>query len=255
MTNLFNGFIEKEINMNENNEIHEKRIEYSNINESLLYHPYTEDLSNYEYTNGKTRLILYRINNCNKYNFIEYYLNDIYCECDKEIILKNLIYLPGRKNIKGKIKEGDSMFTIIQIRDNKNKENWVTLWDIIINKHYYGEKIDNKLVSFMLNNNKLDNLFIKDKICNKPIILYCFVDEKYKNYINKYNSVQYCQDTRNILINLSEYKPGYNVRNICFLHDREIDNDLKNNDFIVERNEEGYKWIIKNDKNIISFLK
>jgi hypothetical protein len=85
--------------------------------------------------------------------------------------------------------------------------------------------------------------------------LYTVIDNKYKKYINKYNSIQYCQNERNVLIYLSEFTEGDNVRNICFVEDIEIDNDLVNKNYIIERKDEKYWWIFKNDYNIISFLK
>jgi hypothetical protein len=255
MNNLFNGFLKKEMNINEDIDIKVKTEEVTNLDDSLLYHPFIDKLDNELDNEENTNLILYRINKHNDFNYIEYYLNKISCKGNTKIILENLKSINGIKRIKGYVKIGKQYFTIIQIRENKNMNNWVTIWDIIINKHYYGEKIDEKCISFFLNYNKLDDLYIKDKICKKPIILYCYVDDKYKNYVNKNKTIQYCQNENNILINLSEFEEGDNVRNICFLDDKEMNSDLLENDYIIERKGENYKWVIKNDKNIISFLK
>jgi hypothetical protein len=255
MNNLFNGFLKKEMNIIEDIEIEFKKEEVANIDDSLLYHPFIEELDD-ELSNEKnTYLIIYRINKHNEFNYIEYYLNNINCKGITSVIIENLKCINGIKRIKGYVKIGNQNFTIVQIRENKKMENWVTIWDIIINKHYYGEKIDEKCILFFLNYNKLDDLYIKDKICKKPIILYCYVNDKYKNYVNKNKTIQYCQNENNILINLSEFEEGDNVRNICFLDDKEMSNDLLENDYIIERKGENYKWVIKNDKNIISFLK
>jgi hypothetical protein len=39
------------------------------------------------------------------------------------------------------------------------------------------------------------------------------------------------------------------------MKDVEMDKDLKENDFIIERKGKKYEWIFKNDNNLISFLK
>lgn len=263
MNNLLNGFLKKEIDIDEdneidideNNEINVKTEKITNINEYLLYHPFIDQLDNELNNKENTNLIIYRINKHNNFNYIEYYLNNINCNGNINIILENLKDIDGIKRVKGYLKIGKENYTIVQLRRNKDINNWVTIWDIIINKHYYGEKIDEKCILFFLRYHKLDDLYIKETLCKKPIILYCYVDNVYKNYVNKNNTIQYCQNKNNILINLSEFKEGDNVRNICFLDDKEVSNDLLENDYIIEKKGNNYNWVIKNDKNIISFLK
>jgi hypothetical protein len=96
---------------------------------------------------------------------------------------------------------------------------------------------------------------LKKKFVKNPQYCIPLIDNKYKKYINKNNSIQYCQNERNVLIYLSEFTEGDNVRNICFVEDIEIDNDLANKNYIIERKDKKYRWIFKNDNNIISFLK
>jgi hypothetical protein len=255
MNNLFNGFLNKDIDSFEIGEIQEKIYEHTNIYDNILHHPYIENL-NLEFNKREnTKLIIYRMNKINKDTFIEYYLNTINCLDDKKIILENLSHIEGTKRIKGNIYIEGNKYTIVQIRDNNKINNWVILWDILINKHYYGEKIDENFINFFINHYKIDDLYIKEKICKKPTVLYTLIDNKYKKYINKNNSIQYCQNERNVLIYLSEFTEGDNVRNICFVEDIEIDNDLANKNYIIERKDEKYRWIFKNDNNIISFLK
>jgi hypothetical protein len=255
MNNLFNGFLNKDIDSFEIGEIEEKKYEHTNIYDNIIHHPYIENLNLDLNKRENTKLIIYRMNKINKDTFIEYYLNIINCLDDKNILLENLSHIEGSKRIKGNTYLNGSKYTIVQIRDNNKIDNWVILWDILINKHYYGEKIDENIINFFINNYKIDDLYIKEKICKKPTVLYTVIDNKYKKYINKYNSIQYCQNERNVLIYLSEFTEGDNVRNICFVEDIEIDNDLVNKNYIIERKDEKYWWIFKNDYNIISFLK
>jgi hypothetical protein len=255
MNNLFNGFLNKEIDSFEIGEIEEKKYNYSNICDDILEHPYIENLFFDTNKKGNTKIIIYRMNKHNNNVFIEYYLNEINCLHDKEVILKNLSYIEGNKRIKGSIYIGEEQYTIIQIRNNNKPNNWVVLWDVIINGHYYGENIDENLIKFLKKNHKIDDLFYKGKLCEKPCILYTLIESKYKNYINKNKSIQYCQNEHSILIYLSEYNEGDNVRNICFMKDTEMDNDLKEKNFIIERKGKKYEWIFKNDNNLISFLK
>ena len=252
MNNLFNGFLNNEIDSFEIGEIEDKKYKHSNISDDILEHPYIENLKFDANNKGNTKLIIYRMNEHNKNAFIEYYLNEINCLHDKEVILKNLSYIEGTKHIKGSIYIGDNQYTIIHIRNNNKPNNWVILWDIIINGHYYGEKIHENLIKFLKKNYKIDDLFYKRKICKKPCILYTLLDNKYKNYINKNKSIQYCQNEHSILIYFSEYNEG---DNICFMEDTEMDKDLQNKNYIIERKGKKYEWIFKNDNNLISFLK
>jgi hypothetical protein len=255
MNNLFNGFLNKDIDSFEIGEIQEKIYEHTNIYDNILQHPYIENLNLDLNKRENTKLIIYRMNKINKDTFIEYYLNTINCLDDRKTILENLSDIEGTKRIKGNIHIEGNKYTIVQIRNNNKIDNWVILWDILINKHYYGEKIDEKFIKFFINHYNIDDLYIKEKICKKPSILYTLVDNKYKNYINKYNSIQYCQNEKSVLMYLSEFTEGDNVRNICFVEDIEIDNDLVNKNYMIERKDGKYWWIFKNDYNIISFLK
>ena len=140
MNNLFTGFIKKEVNIIEDNEILSINIPNINIDDTLVNHYYIDELNHDLNEKEITKLILYRIKSYNNFNYIEYYLHIIKCLENKETILENLKHINGRKSIKGNIKTENQKYTIIQVRGNDNFENWVTLWDILINKHYYGEK-------------------------------------------------------------------------------------------------------------------
>lgn len=255
MNNLFYGFLNKDSDFLEIEEIEERKYEHTNINDNLLQHPFIENLKLSLDNKENTKIIIYRMNKINNDTFIEYYLNDIKCLDNRKTILENLSDIEGTKRIKGNTNINGSKYTIVQIRNNNKIDNWVILWDILINKHYYGEKIDENFISFFINHYKIDDLYIKEKICKKPSILYTLIDNKYKNYINKYNSILYCQNEKSVLINLSDFTEGDNVRNICFIEDIEIDNDLINKNYMIERKDGKYWWIFKNDYNIISFLK
>jgi len=80
MNNLFNGFLKKEMNINEDIDIKVKTEEVTNLDDSLLYHPFIDKLDNELNNEENTNLILYRINKHNDFNYIEYYLNKISCK-------------------------------------------------------------------------------------------------------------------------------------------------------------------------------
>ena len=88
----------------------------------------------------------------------------------------------------------------------------------------------------------------------KPLIFYTIVDDSKINYVNKYNTIQYCQLDENILIHLSEYTNNDNIRCMCFINDNsELKNinQIKNTDYIVERKGDINFWIFKNEKYIL----
>ena len=259
MNNLFNGFLNKNVEFteeeHENTEIKEKKIMEYNFYDKLLQHPFIEKLDiNGINKNEETYLILYRLKQFNGINYIEYYQKCLISLDNETDILLKISHINGRKMIKGIKKLGENKYTIIQIRNNTSKQ-WLVLWDIIINKHYYNKKIDINLVNFIISYPSIDNLIVNGKLSKKLFVLYCHVDDKYRNYIEKNDSIQYCQELNCALIKLNTFEDDDNIRNLCLINDEELDCNLMEKEYIIERKGNSFIWIFKNDKNIISYLK
>ena len=252
---IFECFESKELQENESFDILEKNVNVSSILDVLLEHPFINSLT-YNCNNMNTKLIIYRLNNYYKDSpYIEYFLNNYEITNNESDIYNYLRILPGRKIIKGVVEFDNIIYTIIQVRNNIDIDNWVTLWDIIINKQYYGTNINENIINFFIVNNKIDNLFMRDNLCSKPIVLYCNIDEKYKKYIEKTSKIQYCNNDNNSLIYLNKYKKYDNVRCVCFLDEEELNQSLKHKEHIIERKYKEYYWVFKTDKKIISYIK
>lgn len=252
---LFECFKSKDSTQLESFDILDKKNYTTNIIDYLIEHPFIDTLT-YNFDNKNTKFIIYRLNYYNDYYYIEYLLNNYHSINNETIINEYLNTLNGRKIIKGNLKLNNINYTIVQLRDNIEHNNWVTLYDIVVNNTYYQYHIDDSIIEFFITYNRIDNLFIKDKLCLKPIILYSNIHEKYRNYIKKYNSIQYCQNKHdNILINLNKYNDNDNVRSICFIHEQLLNGSLKDKDFIIERKENVNYWLFKNEKKIISYIK
>lgn len=90
--------------------------------------------------------------------------------------------------------------------------------------------------------------------------LYCTILNKYKNFVEKNKSLQYCQIENSPIISLNcDYlSESNNVRNVCFIEDHEIHttaNTIQNQPYILVNNENGLGYLLKNDDNIISYIK
>lgn len=230
-----------------------------NYLDDILEHPFIDNLSkNIPNKLHDIKVICYRINTLHKNPFIEVYLKGKdFISINQPIYVDN-VPINGIKRIKGYINHTNHNYVFVQIRDNNEIDNWITLWDIIINNGAYGEKIDDNVVHLFKIYNSLFNLVKHNSVIPKPVVLYCSVHDKYLNYVSKNRSVQYCQNDDTSIINLHmEYKSGDNVRNICFIDDSEIENNLKNfsnEKYYILRDLSGcLQWIFKDNHLITSY--
>ena len=273
-------------------------VRQGNILDTVVQHPFIEHISTNTYASltvdspcrEKINLIVYRINNYNFNNVVEFYLNPYFLSTDIDIgdniataVNNTLHHVVGTKRLSGYIMVGNIRHVFVQVRNNRSSSsasapsssNWLTIWDIIVNKHYFGEKIDQNVIDFFTANCEISNLILNGRLCIKPIVLYSYADKSHTKYIEKHNSIQYCQRENDILIKLNQYKSGDNIRTICFIEDAEFSDTyggLRERDFIImnsqksmtngnqeqepsDNDNDNIKWIFKNERNIFSHIK
>jgi hypothetical protein len=276
----------------------ETAIRQGNILDTIVQHPFMEKISTNTYASltldspcrEKINLIVYRINTYKENNVVEFYLKSHFLSTDIDIgdniatsVNNTLQHVAGTKRLSGYVMVGNIRHVFVQVRNNRAvsssassspSSNWLTIWDIIVNKHYFGEKIDQNVVDFFTENCEISNLILNRRLCMKPIVLYSYADKSHTEYIKKHNSIQYCQRENDILIKLNQYKIGDNIRSICFIEDAEFSDTyggLRTHDFIIVKsnksqiggnqeqessdNDNDIKWIFKNEKNIFSHIK
>lgn len=270
-----------------------------NILDTIVQHPFMEKFSINTYDSltvdspcrEKIYLIVYRINTYNTNNVVEFYLKSHFLSTDIDIgdniaiaVNNTLHHVTGTKRLSGYIMVGNIRHVFVQVRNNRSSSalasapssNWLTIWDIIVNKHYFGEKIDQNVIDFFTANCEISNLILNRRLCVKPIVLYSYADKSHTEYIKKHNSIQYCQRENDILIKLNQYKSGDNIRSVCFIEDTEFSDtygDLRTRDFIIMNsqksltngnqeqessdndNHNDIRWIFKNERNIFSHIK
>ena len=269
-----------------------------NILDTIVQHPFMEKFSINTYDSltvdspcrEKIYLIVYRINTYNTNNVVEFYLKSHFLSTDIDIgdniataVNNTLYHVTGTKRLSGYIMVGNIRHVFVQVRNNRSSSaasasssNWLTIWDIIVNKHYFGEKIDQNVIDFFTANCEISNLILNRRLCVKPIVLYSYADKSHTEYIKKHNSIQYCQRENDILIKLNQYKSGDNIRSVCFIEDTEFSDtygDLRTRDFIIMNshksltngnqeqessdndNHNDIRWIFKNERNIFSHIK
>jgi|TARA_B110000285_G_scaffold113055_1_gene128316 hypothetical protein len=255
-------YINEENDLVEIHDIQEKNHCITNYLDDILEHPFIDSLESNTYPcNGSlVNLVLYRINRFNEFDFVEYYLLNgqflsIILSHDSKKDIESIPLL-GKKRLKGGLMLNGENYLMIQVMNTNDNIGWITIWDVIVNESVYGEKIQQREMLFFRENNTMSNLIIKNKVVSKPIILYCLVDDKYLNYIQNTNTVQFCQDKHTNLITLGDYIENDNVRNICFVDDcdlkYDISNELNISDYIILKGST-IKWIFKDDKKIISY--
>ena len=241
--------------------------EHTNINKdmfsSILRHPYMEHLE--ENKNERNYWIIYRIKTYNEVNHVvEFYiLNDFLSSTiTTDNVDTELQSIHGDKRIKGNVLFNEKNYSFVQVRTNTDTSNWLNIWDILVNKHYFGNKICENVIDFFKYCGEVSNLTIGTTMCLKPITLYTNIEERYCEYITKTKSIQYCQSETESLIHLRNFKEGDNIRTICFVDDREIGDsihELEYNDYIVKNvvgEEIGeIEWVFKNNNALFSFVK
>ena len=235
--------------------------------DSILRHPYVERMNEHEnddlnIKNSKTQtyLVIYRINIYNQVNpVVEFYISNDFLSTTlniTEIINHDLSNMAGEKRIKGILQFKEKNYSLVQIRNNDDTSNWLNIWDILVNKHYFGARICENVINFFNNHSDISKLWIGSNICVKPIALYTIVEERYYKYIKKMKSIQYCQSKREPLIYLRNFKENDNIRTICFIHDRDINDSIhaiEHSDYIIKKNNnKETEWIFKNDNKLFS---
>jgi hypothetical protein len=247
----------------ETHDIQEKNQTDITYLDGILEHPFIDSLKSNTYPckDSLVNLVLYRLSRFNEIDFVEYYLFNgqfisilLSSDLNKDVAS---IPLSGKKRIKGLMTLNDENYLMVQVSKTTDSIDWITLWDILVNEAIYGEKIQQKVISFFRENNTMSNLIINKNIISKPIILYCLVDNKYMNYIQRSNSVQFCQNDNNTIeIVLGDYIENDNVRNLCFVNDCDMKagNELNIYDYIILKGPTN-KWIFKDDRRIISYTK
>ena len=238
---------------------------------AILRHPYIEHLAydnldihknKKDNKNERNYLVIYRIKTYNEINHVvEFYiLNDFLSSTiNTDNVDTELQSIYGDKRIKGNVLFNEKNYSFVQVRNNPDTSNWLNLWDILVHKHYFGNKICDNVIDFFKGCGEVSNLMIGTTICLKPITLYTNIEERYCEYINKTKSIQYCQSETEPLIHLRNFKEDDNIRTICFVDDRENDDsihELEYHNYIVKNCVgEEIEWIFKNDNALFSSVK
>ena len=256
---------------NTNNNYYEIKEQINTINDSLLdnivQHNFIDNLilDKTESIN-KCNIIIYRINCFNSHHYVEYYFNkgflSLKLKTNKSLdevfyIIEEKIskYISGVKKNQGSYEYNNEKYIFIQIRRNHDRGNWVNLWDILINKHYFGNYFNNKVIGFFNDNNCISDLKLRNEYCLKPYVLYCNIHDKYLKYIKKNNTIQYCQEDS--LIKLYNYgeNENNNIRVLCFI---DIDSVNLTDNCGVNLQKYGFSidktnncWIFKNEKELL----
>ena len=135
--------------------IHNKNTSSINYLDDMIEHSFIDsiDLKTYHNTNKMIYLLVYRLNSLNDNYFIEFYLKkgeflSIPHSSDLKYIAIN-IDIEGTSYIKGSIDWNDNQYLIVQQKNNNNaNNNWVTLFDIVVNGYLFREKIQENVISF-----------------------------------------------------------------------------------------------------------
>ena len=254
------------------------------ILDNVIRHPYMEQLDlnlDLELDNSKNNvernyLINYRINTYNMVNhLVEFYIlddflsssikNNLLDSKDESCLTTDIQSIDGEKRIKGSILFKSNCYTFVQIRNNKDTSNWLNIWDILVNKHYFGKAINEHVIDFFKSHNELSNLMLKQTICLKPIVLYNCIEERFHEYIKKTKNIHYCQNKMDPFIKLHQFKETDNIRTVCFVDDVEFSkttSDLSykpciimNNNREEQYNQDQLEWIFKTDSILFSTVK
>lgn len=254
-----------------------------NILNTIVQHPYIEHLDHsidglsHLIDRSNIKILMYRISHLNRHHYVEYYIPDsklltipglresndmsIYHKTDETIIKHLKLHIspvPGTKRYKGYLLHNGDLYIVVQVRNNNTTDGWSLIWDILANKHIYGISFDSLTTDFFIRHHKLSHLYIDDKLCILPTVLYCQVPNNRTDYIRKYRSCQYVQREITPLIKLHSFSLGDNVRNLCFIKDTEISKtylDIETNDYIIIDEYNIITYIFKHDTDILSFVK
>lgn len=244
-----------------------------NMIDAIVQHPFMERLELQEddlhNCREKIYIIPYKIT---KYSteskteyFVEYHIPDEFLStttipnsnCLDTLVDDTLTNMSGKKKLMGNTKFNDHQYLFVQVRGNDSLgERWITTWDILANKHHFGEKIQQNVIDFFIHYSTVSDLILYKQICPKPISLYTMVDETYLSYIIQNQSIQYCQRDNGSLITLNNFVETDNIKAICFVNDCEFStnhDDLINLDGIQIKENNHVSWIFKNENEIVSY--
>ena len=240
-----------------------------NLLDSIIQHPFIDNIDFDECQLLKDfYVIFYRINTFHEFNYVEYYINDNFLKISLKMettildIYDNVVMetdkkVDGIKRLKGVYNYNNNNYMFIQVRENTNTKMWVNLWDIVVVNHYFGKQFHNNVIDFFMNNNNISNLNMNTQILLKPTVLYCQIDEKYLSYVDKHNSIQYCQDDS--LIKLTKFNKNENVRVICFMNFDKFNltgsnnENLQKNGFFIDKINSS--WIFQNEDKLFIHVK
>jgi hypothetical protein len=252
-----------------------------NLLDDIIQHPFIEDIENIDlnivsndHYREKICLIPYRITNHDDHHFVEFNVGSDFHVLKQSILDKDkdkgkdkvyetlnntLHHISGRKKMMGSVTFKNKHFILVQVRNsnmNFYNNNWVTIWDLVVNRHVFGDSFNEEVVEFFTHHSTLSDLILQKKISSKPVALYCNIHTNYLQYVLTYQTAQYCQNDDSPLFNLTEYQHDTNVRVLCFIEDTVSNNNkqtLVGKDYIQTNVDKTVSWIFKNEKRIVSF--
>jgi len=259
-------------NTNTNNNDTCESIQYNMI-DMIVQHPFMERLELQmdvlHNCREKIRIIPYKITKHslidNVEYFVEYSINDDFLSTNfnsksnliNDIVDDMLVNLSGKKKMIGYVKFKGHIYLFVQVRDNNGIEGrWITNWDILVNKHCFGEKIQQNVIDFFIHHSNVSDLIYRKQRCSKPMVLYTRIDPTYIEYINRHQSIQYCQMKKEPLITLNHYLENDNIRTICFVEDCDFstnNRELIAQDSIQIKQDNQILWLFKNENEIVSY--
>ncbi len=233
-------------------------------------HPFINNLPMRDIKEKTFFLILYRLNFLNNIPFIEFYFKDY---CFQEIKIKNemelfeSIHVNGKKSIMGFLDFQEREFIFVQLKNNRkyDENNWVVLYDILINKGRFCKKFESFVIDFFLHNHKVSDIYLDKKLSIAPCVYYTRIESSFLCFLKKTNILTYYN--KKPFIELYPYFDNSNICCLCFHEDTLCNSTnsnliLKNALFNVNNNlsavfikEKNPYLIFKNQTNIIFFIK
>tara|TARA_B100001093_G_scaffold423181_1_gene415991 strand:- start:525 stop:1244 length:720 start_codon:yes stop_codon:yes gene_type:complete len=233
-------------------------------------HPFINNLPMRDIKEKPKFLILYRLNFLNNIPFIEFYFKDY---CFQEIKIKNEIELfasidvNGKKSIMGFLDFQEREFIFVQLKNNRkyDENNWVVMYDILINKGRFYKKFEKSVFDFFLHNHKVADIYLDKKLSIAPCVYYTRIEDSFLYFLKKNHILTY--SNKKPFIELYPYFDNSNICCLCFHEDtlcNSTDSNLilknalfnvKNNFSAVFIKDNSPYWIFKNQTNIIFFIK
>lgn len=236
--------------------------------DNIIQHSFIEnislDLDSIRHYREKIYIIPYKISTLNEHHFVEYNIDVAFpsialmnIDHVSENVIDTLDTIYGMKKIVGNVVFKNNCYVFVQVRNNNGcDEKWITTWDIVVNKQYFGKKIEENIVDFFTMNPTSNDLILHKQLCSKPVALYCHIDEKYLQYVSKFNSLQYCQRENSPVMKFNSYNKDDNVRCLCFIEDQEsstTEDELINRPYILIHGDNNPVWLFKSDTSVFSY--